>query len=261
VTSSTRVSQRIAAACAGAIVLASCQVSNQQVGGLFGAGLGGLVGSQIGSGTGNAVATILGIGIGALVGSEIGRYLDEQDRVRMAAATEGSAVSGAPRAWVNPDTGVSGRTEVVRTTTEEARVPVKVLRDRVTATPPIELVQAPYRAVSDTNVRGGPGTDYVIVGSLSSGEVVEALGLVEGKPWYMIAEGGVATGYVHQSTLALSEGAMTQVASSPAGEVSEVTVDGRRTCRSINQTVTMADGTEHDDQVTVCNGPNGWEIV
>ena len=59
-----------------AIVLSGCITSNQQGGTLIGAGLGGLLGSQVGSGTGKLVATGLGVLAGAMAGQSVGQHMD-----------------------------------------------------------------------------------------------------------------------------------------------------------------------------------------
>ena len=97
-----------------AAFLAGCQTNGygqKQVGGtLLGAGLGGLLGSQFGSGSGKLVATGLGVFAGGLIGSEIGRSIDRADRAYMNRATERAAVVpvGQTVTWRNPDSGNYG---------------------------------------------------------------------------------------------------------------------------------------------------------
>ena len=89
---------------------------------------------------------------------------------------------------------MSGRAEVVNAEPTRQSVAVPVLKDRVQQVPPLELIGEPYRATADANVRGGPGTDYVVVGNLSRSETVTVAGKVEGRPWYMISQGGAGSG-------------------------------------------------------------------
>ncbi|MCG8544447.1 MAG: glycine zipper 2TM domain-containing protein [Alphaproteobacteria bacterium] len=97
-----------------AVALAGCQTNGygqKQVGGtLLGAGLGGLLGSQFGSGSGKLVATGLGVFAGGLLGNEIGRSLDRADRAYMYRATERAAAApvGETITWRNPDSGNYG---------------------------------------------------------------------------------------------------------------------------------------------------------
>ncbi len=74
------------------LFLGGCQ-TNEQTGGLIGAGSGAVLGGLLGNAIGhNAAGTLIGAGIGAaggyFIGSAIGRQLDEQDRQRAMAATQ-----------------------------------------------------------------------------------------------------------------------------------------------------------------------------
>ena len=89
----------------------ACNGTKQDLG--TGAGLlvGGLIGSQFGSGSGKIAATIIGAGAGALVGRAIGHHLDEKDKQIVAHKSQ-SALESAPTnksvPWKNPDNGHSG---------------------------------------------------------------------------------------------------------------------------------------------------------
>jgi surface antigen len=96
-----------------AIGLAACENTGPKEagGGLIGAGLGGLAGSQIGRGSGNLAATGAGVLLGALLGSTAGKSLDRADRTYAERTTHNALEtgrSGQPVAWTNPDTGHSG---------------------------------------------------------------------------------------------------------------------------------------------------------
>ena len=88
----------------------------QTVGGLGGAALGGLLGSQFGSGTGKLVTTAAGVLIGALAGSEIGKSLDRADRAYANAAVNQAhaAPIGDTITWNNARSGNSGTVTPVR---------------------------------------------------------------------------------------------------------------------------------------------------
>lgn len=81
------------------------------VGTVAGAIAGGVLGNQIGSGSGRTAATVLGAVAGGLIGHQIGTALDERDRER-ALAAEYQALeygrSGAKVGWTNPDSGHYG---------------------------------------------------------------------------------------------------------------------------------------------------------
>ena len=105
---------RFAVVFATALSLAACvsdQGDKQTVGTLIGAGLGGLAGSQVGSGTGQLVAIGTGVLLGGLLGNEVGKSLDKADIAyaeRNAQETLEYQPSGATSSWVNPDSGNSG---------------------------------------------------------------------------------------------------------------------------------------------------------
>ncbi len=90
----------------------------QTVGTLLGAGVGALVGSQLGGGKGKLAAVVVGTLGGAYLGSEVGKSLDAADRAYMernAQQTLETTKSGTVTAWKNPDTGNSGTFTPTRT--------------------------------------------------------------------------------------------------------------------------------------------------
>lgn len=102
-------------------LLAACESTSgvgtkQSVGTLGGAVAGGVLGSQVGSGSGQLWAAGVGTLIGALVGSEVGKSLDRAD-IAYARQAENNALSapvGEEIHWNNPNTGHSGYVETVR---------------------------------------------------------------------------------------------------------------------------------------------------
>ena len=103
---------------------AACQEAGpkETVGTLGGAALGGLIGSQFGSGSGKLAATGAGVFLGALVGNQIGKGLDDVDRMKMDQANHRakSVPVGESIAWNNPNTGNSGTVTPVRDGTSSA---------------------------------------------------------------------------------------------------------------------------------------------
>lgn len=103
------------------LVLAGCNTTQgwgqkQTIGTGAGAVAGGLLGSQVGGGSGRLWATGAGVLLGALVGSEIGSSLDRADRMYMAQAQQRvySAPIGETVTWNNPETGHAGTYTAVR---------------------------------------------------------------------------------------------------------------------------------------------------
>jgi len=108
----------IMAIAAAPIVLAGCAngdgtggISKADGGLAVGALAGGILGNQVGSGSGKVLATVAGAVIGGIVGSEIGRSLDKQDQAlaqqaELQALERGQTGSAVP--WRNPDNGRYG---------------------------------------------------------------------------------------------------------------------------------------------------------
>ena len=59
------------------VLLSGCNPTNQQKGGLLGAGAGGIIGSQIGSGDGRLITTGIGVLLGTMAGSAVGQNMDQ----------------------------------------------------------------------------------------------------------------------------------------------------------------------------------------
>lgn len=102
------------------VLLASCGQGREKetVGTIAGAGLGALLGSQLGSGKGKIAAIAMGTIAGAWAGSEIGKSLDKADKEyaqRTAQdALEYNKVKQAST-WRNPDSGNSGTVTPIST--------------------------------------------------------------------------------------------------------------------------------------------------
>ena len=95
------------------LALAVCEQGKekQTAGTLAGAGVGALIGSQIGGGKGALAAVAIGTLAGAWAGSEIGKSLDKADKA-YAQRTAQDALeynkTGQTSTWRNPDSGHSG---------------------------------------------------------------------------------------------------------------------------------------------------------
>lgn len=112
----------LAGAVTTSVTMSGCVTSdygNKQLGGtLLGAGAGGLVGAQFGSGTGKLAATGAGTLIGALVGGAAGRSLDKADALYANQAGHQALEyqpAGATVPWRNPDSGHYGSVQPLAT--------------------------------------------------------------------------------------------------------------------------------------------------
>ncbi len=100
-----------------AFLLAGCHsMTKKETGTLIGATAGGIIGSQIGGGSGRLLAIFAGTLIGAMAGSSIGEDMDANDRYRTQHALEYNATE-EPATWRNPDTGREYRVTPLRTYT------------------------------------------------------------------------------------------------------------------------------------------------
>ncbi len=114
---------KITAAGLALLLLAGCVTQGNQkefAGTLLGAGLGGLAGSQIGSGKGQLAAVAVGTLAGAFIGRGIGESLDNMDKLYADQARSQAQASpvGQTIAWSNPDSGHGGTVTAVRDGTE-----------------------------------------------------------------------------------------------------------------------------------------------
>jgi surface antigen len=89
-----------------AAFLAACSTapSKQDQGMLIGAIAGGILGHQVGGGSGQVLATMFGTVAGAMIGGSVGRSMDETDQMKTAMALE-NVQTGVSSSWINPDTG------------------------------------------------------------------------------------------------------------------------------------------------------------
>tara|TARA_R110000787_G_scaffold211281_3_gene321133 strand:+ start:78507 stop:79022 length:516 start_codon:yes stop_codon:yes gene_type:complete len=119
-----------------AFLTSGCEQRGQKetISTIAGAALGGLLGSQFGSGKGQLATTGLGVLLGALAGSEIGRSLDDVDRMKtdQAARKAQSAPIGQKITWNNPDSGNSGSVTPVRDGTSADGLYCREFRQSIT---------------------------------------------------------------------------------------------------------------------------------
>ena len=118
--------------------LAACapgQVKKQTGGTLLGAGLGGLVGSQIGGGRGKLAAVAIGALAGAYFGNQVGKSLDRADRAAMQNTSQNALEKnpvGRTSSWSNPDSGNKGTVTPTRTYQTASGSPCREYQQTVT---------------------------------------------------------------------------------------------------------------------------------
>ena len=90
----------------------------QTLGTIGGAGIGALIGSQVGGGKGQLAAVAIGTLAGAWAGSEVGKSLDKADKLYAQRTAQNSLEynkTSQSSSWRNPDSGHSGTFTPTRT--------------------------------------------------------------------------------------------------------------------------------------------------
>jgi surface antigen len=100
-----RISRLLLTGIAAAALAACTTAPTKEDQGIFiGALAGGILGNQVGGGSGRVLATMIGTVAGAAIGGNIGRTMDDTDRLNASMALE-NVRTGVPSTWINPDTG------------------------------------------------------------------------------------------------------------------------------------------------------------
>ena len=238
-------------------------LTNSQIGTVAGGTTGAIVGNVLGKNNKTA-STLLGAVAGGWLGNKLGKYLDEKDQQEMSQSTQKAVMTGQTQTWKNDENNTSGSAEVVSEKTETTEVTVPVLKDRVKTVPPLDMIGEPYVASSASNVRGGPGTDYKPVDKLKAGDQVDVIGKVQGKPWMMVGSQQVGSGFVAARLLKKvpvdDRKPVEEQEPVPAEDIEKKTVVAKTTCRTVKQKITLADGTEEEQEIMSCQGPDGWAV-
>ncbi len=245
------------------LLLLSCEsMTKQDMGTVIGGALGATVGALLIDDDLWFLGAAAGGALGGLIGNQIGKYLDERDKELLAQSTQEALHTGKRQTFKNPESGVTGEVIIEEEEQISGNAELPVLKDSVDEVPPLEFVGEPFRARKTANVRGGPGTDYRVVGRVEGDRPVRVVGKVQDQNWFMISKGGVGSGYVYSPLLKrLHSSQPAQFQAEPAPPAEEVeTVDLAYTtkCRKVLQRVRAQDGTMHEDRMGACAGSDGW---
>lgn len=239
------------------------QIDKTKMGAVIGVAAGAAIGASVADDN-KAAGILIGGLVGGLVGGKIGAMLTERDKQRLAQSTQETIRTGEAQTWTNPETGVKATTVVKEETVSPPKqVQIPVLKNKVQQLPPLDFIGEDYSTTANVNVRGGPGTDYVVVDKLAQGQATRVVGKVVGADWYMISKNNAGSGFVAGSLLKPAPATAPPVATppaAPAGEVTNASVAATSTCRVVTQEVSK-DGQTTSQNVKACRGPNGWEIV
>ena len=238
------------------------QLTKENVSKGVGAVAGALLGSQIGGGRGKLAAVAVGTLAGYWVGGNVGRYLSNTDRAGISQATTQAIYSGQPVSWQNPDTGARTNVTVrdVPRNSSNKYSNNKHLKPALTQLPPVELINAYYSPTANINVRGGPGTDYLVVHKIHAGHSVPVIGKVLNTDWYLIAEKGQAAGFVFAPLLKLARNqsyADNAIRHASTGHQAGRYVAKNQVCRIITQKVRLHNGRSDSNQFKACQQADG----
>lgn len=254
----------------------SCQAEgNKQAGGAaVGAVLGGLIANSGASKRKRGRDTVLGAALGAAAGSYIGCRMQTSDQQRAQAAAQLALDRGESTTWNNPQTGASGRINVVSSQgygpapqgrddrRDERPVSLNGLRFATGVQPQYSYTGASgqYEATNRVNLRGRPSADAPIVGTVERRDSIDAIARVrgQGEDWLLAGRNGVAIGYVAESLM--------RPASPPAnaggyGDGGRDRRDNGPVCRTFDQTITTGGGQPETQRYTACQTASGEWVV
>lgn len=228
----------------GGIFGCSASGDKQEIGAVAGGVLGGFLGNRI-AGRGNrTLGTILGGALGAAAGSAVGCKLQKDDRVKAERAMEQAVLTGEDQSWSNPDTGASGTVEVGSDVRGVSLGDLRFARG-VEPADGYTQVNAAYVSNGSVNVRAAPGTGAPVLTRLAAGQRVWVPAQVQGQPWLLVSDGGVAQGYVSAPLLRRA------VVSTAASN-----------CRMVKQTVSVPGSSAQSEMLQACRGADGqWSMT
>lgn len=231
----------------------SCQAGGDRQAGAaaIGALLGGIVGNKVADNE-RALGTALGAAIGAAAGSYIGCRMQVSDQQRAQAAAQLALDRGQTQTWTNPQTGASGRVQVVSTQpyAQPQAVPSLAGLRFASGVEPQAGYQGAggrYTAANRVDLRAGPVSTARVVGQVQAGQSIEALARVTGAPgWLLAGRDGVAVGYVKEA--ALRPVGANGYAAAPL-------------CRTFEQSFTAPGGQPETQRYTACQNAGGEWVV
>lgn len=194
--------------------LFSCQnAGNRQgSGALVGALVGGLAGNQIADNDRRS-GTVIGALVGAAAGSMIGCNMQNQDVVRAQQVTQTALNTGRNQTWNNPQTGASGRVDILNTYNYGGqqggynpqpayqRPSLNTVRwtNGVEQPREYQVSEGTYSGQNNTVIRSGPSFRARQLGTLRNNEQVDGLVRVDGTDWVLASRNGQVLGYIQES--------------------------------------------------------------
>lgn len=222
----------------------SANTSGAVIGGLVGA----LAGSQV-SKNERALGAVIGAGVGAAIGNNIGCRMDRKAKLDAQAAFEKALETGKAQSWSDPQSGASGRIEVLGPATSNAGGSSNTsgrwrYAQGVTVANRVGSAGGTYASSSRINMRAAPNTAAAVVDRLQANEPFEVAGAVAGG-WLAVTEDGFIQGYVSRSVVR------------PAGGGG-----GSGDCRLVQQTVSERGQASYRERFNACRDASGaWSLT
>lgn len=225
----------------------NCQASGgkQEAGAALGAVLGGVLGNQVAKNE-RGLGTVVGAALGAAAGSWIGCRMQSTDQARAEAAMKTALAEGQTQTWANPQTGASGRVDVV-----SSSFGPPISSASLNFAPGVQQLTTyeamrpgAYVVSSNANLRAAPSTDTPIIGKLATGESFDAVGKVPNQPWVLVGRYGQAIGYVYETLAA------------PTNSYAVAS------CRVVDQTINAPGYGATTERYNACRDGNGqWQVT
>jgi len=229
----------------GGILGCSAEGGKQGTGAVIGGVVGAVLGNRIAGRGSRTLGTLLGGALGAAAGSAVGCKLQKNDRDKAERAAQDALETGQDQSWSNADTGASGHVAVTdaSATTGPALAGLK-FADGVEPAGNFSKVGDSFTTRTAINLRSGPSTAAKVRGTLPAGMRVWVPAQVTSQPWMLVAERGVALGYVSSSLLTRSATVATS------------------NCKMVTQSVSVPGETEQSESYRACKGSDGaWTMT
>lgn len=213
--------------------------SKQKIGAAAGAVVGGIAGNRIVKGK-RVLGTIVGGAAGGALGSWIGCKLQLKDQQKAQKALQQAAAENKTQQWSSSETGASGSATLMA----EGGIGGLRFPQNVLPYSQYDTRSGVFAPNGRVNLRASPTTSSEIVGSLNAGENVEVVAGAANAPWLLVAQNGVARGYVSEPLMVQRSAAL------------------QANCKLIRQEIrTASDGTASQDFQACPDANGGWLIT
>jgi surface antigen len=237
--------------------LFSCRGNTGTAGTIVGGLAGAALGSQV-SKNERTLGAVVGAGLGAWAGNQIACRMNTSGRERAETAFQRALDTGRPQNWHDPQTGASGRIDVLSRGYADNRAPYAGAYGSQAAATDLRFAggvervynlgpTAPlYRTDRRINLRAAPSASARIVDRLQPGETIRPAGLTR-NGWIAVEEAGLVRGYVSAGVVR------------PAGEL---TYAAGADCRLVEQTISMRGYRTETQRFNACRDSDGqWRMT